>query len=196
MPLPAFDDRTVIQVALGDHHHAALTSEGQLYTWGEGSNGQLGLGDGAHNVETPRRVKFPGDTEDGQGDQSFVFGITAGGWHTGALVLGDAKLEKARERNKARTDEATRLDREEENVERGGIRGVPEGAGGGLGMSNHQLGAPFFRIGFAGRGGQIGNAGVGRGQAQFRGMRWTRRGGGGGGGNDGFHQPEGGNGDL
>ena len=180
VPLPALEDKTIIQIALGDHHHVALTSQGEVYTWGDGANGQLGLGDGAHNVETPRKVRFPGDNVK-DGSQSFVFGITAGGWHTGALVLGDTQSEKSREAKRIEDEENSRSTDEEENVERGGIRGVPEGGGG---IGNHQLGAPFFRVGFAGRGGAV----PPRGGSQFRGMRWTRRGDAGGAG--GFHQPQ------
>lgn len=138
-------------------------------------------------------MKFPGDDDDDE-NESFVFGITAGGWHTGALVLGDSLSEESRERRKAESEENARLTDEEENVERGGIRGVPEGTGSeagssgggggmGIGIGNHQLGAPFFRAGFAGRGGAIPPRGAG---GLFRGMRWTRRG---GDGSDGFNQP-------
>lgn len=184
----------------------ALTSQGEVWTWGDGANGQLGLGDGRHNVETPRKVKFTGDDDEDEGTKSFVFGITAGGWHTGALVLGDPESEKARERRNAENEENARLTDEEENVERGGIPSVPEGAGSeaasgngagggigiGIGIGNHQLGAPFFRIGFAGRGAAV----PPRGGNQLRGMRWTRRTGSGpdsGPGSDGFDQtrPEG-----
>lgn len=191
VPLPSLEDKTVIQIALGDHHHAALTSSGELWTWGEGSNGQLGLGDGSHNVEVPRRVTFPGDSTSPDNEskrKAFVFGITAGGWHTGALVLGDARREKAQQRERAQKEEAFKANEEEENVERGGIRALPEARnepGYGPGIGNHPLGAPFFRVGFAGRGSAAAQPGLGGQQATFRGMRWTRRG---GAGSDGFSQ--------
>ena len=35
---------TVAQVASGDRHSLALTKGGQLYTWGDHSFGQLGVG--------------------------------------------------------------------------------------------------------------------------------------------------------
>ncbi|GIL61242.1 hypothetical protein Vafri_15644 [Volvox africanus] len=35
----------VVQVAAGENHSAALTADGQLYTWGRGKYGQLGHGD-------------------------------------------------------------------------------------------------------------------------------------------------------
>ncbi|KAL6547123.1 hypothetical protein OROMI_022844 [Orobanche minor] len=35
----------VEEIACGSHHVAVLTSKSEVYTWGKGSNGQLGLGD-------------------------------------------------------------------------------------------------------------------------------------------------------
>ncbi|XP_001946936.3 serine/threonine-protein kinase Nek8 [Acyrthosiphon pisum] len=34
----------VVKISCGNYHLAALTNEGQLYTWGRGNHGQLGLG--------------------------------------------------------------------------------------------------------------------------------------------------------
>lgn len=194
IPLPALDGKSIIQVALGDHHHVALTSKGEVFTWGEGSNGQLGLGDGRHRVAEPRQVKFAGDDED---NETFIFGITAGGWHTGALALGSTKTDKSREKSRAAQEEVSSEKREDESEERGGMREMTEdqqrqGQGQGI-MGGTTLGAPFFRVGFAGRGGQVGGGG-GRGgapeQAQadegsqrtwFRGLRWNMGGGSGSG---------------
>ncbi|XP_055803444.1 PH, RCC1 and FYVE domains-containing protein 1-like [Solanum dulcamara] len=38
-------DKFVTQISSGSNHVAVLTSKGNVYTWGKGSNGQLGLGD-------------------------------------------------------------------------------------------------------------------------------------------------------
>ncbi|WVQ71765.1 hypothetical protein IAR50_001306 [Cryptococcus sp. DSM 104548] len=93
--LPTLQNKQIIQVASGDYHYAALTSKGEMYTWGKGNNGQLGLGElgGKGEEVEPTKVSFDQDTdsEDDEDDDegAFVFAITAAGWHTGALVLGD-----------------------------------------------------------------------------------------------------------
>jgi SCF-associated factor 1 len=170
-PLPVLENKTIIQIALGDHHHVALTSKGEVYTWGEGSNGQLGLGDGRATSPEPRQVKFQGDDDD---NQTFIFGITAGGWHTGALALGSRLSDKSREIAKEGVEQKQEEVREDENEARGGTRGVTIGdevrAENGTGVT---LGQPFFRVGFAGRGAVPGRGGQG-----LRGLRWNRRGGG------------------
>ncbi|XP_016505051.2 PH, RCC1 and FYVE domains-containing protein 1-like isoform X1 [Nicotiana tabacum] len=38
-------DEIVTEISSGSYHVAVLTSKGNVYTWGKGSNGQLGLGD-------------------------------------------------------------------------------------------------------------------------------------------------------
>lgn len=38
------DGKKVAQIAAGAEHSAILTDDGQLYTWGWGEHGQLGLG--------------------------------------------------------------------------------------------------------------------------------------------------------
>jgi SCF-associated factor 1 len=166
IPLPALADKTIIQVALGDHHHVALTSQGEVYTWGEGSNGQLGLGDGRHHVGEPRRVTFPGEEE---GEKAFIFGITAGGWHTGALALGGREKSLKGKEVSRELEEAA--EKRNEDGEKGG-----EEDGGSVEQRSGRMnfGTPYFRVGFAGRGA------IGRGGTGIRGLRWNR-----GHGNDG-----------
>ena len=92
----------------------ALTTDGRVYTWGYYSLGALGLGDpqklpvgapgeytreehkrAARNgiqyhipdVLVPTEVRF--DYGERREKDRFCFVITAGGWHTGALVLND-----------------------------------------------------------------------------------------------------------
>ena len=110
--MPALQDRGVINVMLGDYHNAALTSDGKLLTWGNYSDGALGLGDprqlevgtpGGYSSEArrqqaitqnwisePPRVLQPTEVSfdhTGQTGRKFVFAATAAGWHTGALVM-------------------------------------------------------------------------------------------------------------
>lgn len=104
-PLPTLQGKGVIQVAIGDYHSAALTDNGEMWTWGQGDAGQLGLGDvsmrfGGSGVEEPRKVEFPlgssrEDEPDEERKEAFVFAITAAGWHTGALVLGEPNRRNA-----------------------------------------------------------------------------------------------------
>ena len=47
--------KKVVQVACGSHHTMALTSDGDIYAWGQNSSGQVGCGSTA-NQPTPRRV--------------------------------------------------------------------------------------------------------------------------------------------
>ncbi|KAI9111424.1 hypothetical protein K1719_017114 [Acacia pycnantha] len=44
-------------IACGSYHVGVLTSKAEVYTWGKGSNGQLGHGDNGHR-DTPTLVKF------------------------------------------------------------------------------------------------------------------------------------------
>ena len=50
--------RTVAQVACGAKHSLALTQEGDVFAWGSGTEGQLGLGEGKTHelVFTPRYI--------------------------------------------------------------------------------------------------------------------------------------------
>lgn len=70
----------VVQIEAGDFHILALTSDGKVYTWGAGSDGQLGHGN-ANNQNTPRQIP----------DIPLIARISAGGGHT-ALITQDFKL--------------------------------------------------------------------------------------------------------
>ncbi|KAL0678158.1 hypothetical protein Bca4012_006139 [Brassica carinata] len=50
----------VKEIACGSHHVAVLTSFGNVYTWGKGANGQLGLGD-VRDRNSPVLVESLGD---------------------------------------------------------------------------------------------------------------------------------------
>jgi len=110
--IPTLQNRSIISIVMGDYHNAALTADGKLLTWGQYSNGALGLGDplelepgspGAFatanqrdlarqrgrgqppEVRIPTEVRF--DHTEKKSRNRFCFAATAAGWHTGALVI-------------------------------------------------------------------------------------------------------------
>lgn len=44
-PVPGLASKVVVNVACGSSYSAAVTDEGELYTWGSGENGRLGHGE-------------------------------------------------------------------------------------------------------------------------------------------------------
>lgn len=50
-------DEYVTEISAGSYHIAALTTTGNVFTWGKGANGQLGLGD-TRDRNTPTLVEF------------------------------------------------------------------------------------------------------------------------------------------
>jgi SCF-associated factor 1 len=112
--IPELQNRSVISIILGDYHYGALTSDGQLLTWGQYSHGALGLGQptelpvgapGGYRTEEqrnqsrlsewgprePPEVASPSLVHFNHGPnpsgRRFCFAATAAGWHTGALVI-------------------------------------------------------------------------------------------------------------
>ena len=53
----ALAHKTVEQIACGHSHSACITSNQQLYVWGVGLNGKLGLGMDSQNELTPTLVQ-------------------------------------------------------------------------------------------------------------------------------------------
>lgn len=51
-----FSDDEIVSVSCGGTHTAAITSTGKLYTWGDGSSGQLGLGHDVTEMQQPTYV--------------------------------------------------------------------------------------------------------------------------------------------
>lgn len=50
------ETKRVIDAACGFNHTAAVTEDGSVYTWGQGTNGALGHGD-FESAEVPRKVE-------------------------------------------------------------------------------------------------------------------------------------------
>lgn len=71
-------DDPVVQISCGTHNNAAVTQGGALYTWGQGVQGELGLGD-EEEVRTPRVVVRK------EGGAWFAAAVACGGQHTVGL---------------------------------------------------------------------------------------------------------------
>ena len=56
-PIEALKTRRIRDVACGSSHSAAVTSSGELYTWGLGEYGRLGHGDNTTQLR-PKQVSF------------------------------------------------------------------------------------------------------------------------------------------
>ncbi|XP_061778902.1 probable E3 ubiquitin-protein ligase HERC3 isoform X1 [Nerophis lumbriciformis] len=75
-------DHSIAQVMCGNQHCIALSRDGQLFTWGQNTNGQLGLGKGESSKLFPQPLKSLAGIPLAQ--------ITAGGDHSFALSLSGA----------------------------------------------------------------------------------------------------------
>nr|XP_029529416.1 probable E3 ubiquitin-protein ligase HERC3 isoform X1 [Oncorhynchus nerka] len=83
-PLGNLCNRQITQVACGDQHSILLTQDGQVFTWGQNTSGQLGLGWGE-----PRDMSMsPKPLKSLSGIP--LVQITAGGEHSFALSLSGA----------------------------------------------------------------------------------------------------------
>ncbi|XP_055779860.1 probable E3 ubiquitin-protein ligase HERC3 isoform X2 [Salvelinus fontinalis] len=97
-PLDNLCNRQVTQVACGDQHSISLTQDGQVFTWGQNTSGQLGLGWGEPSAMSPKPLKslsgIPLVQITAGGDHSFALSLSGAvfGWGkntTGQLGLGD-----------------------------------------------------------------------------------------------------------
>ncbi|XP_040893624.1 probable E3 ubiquitin-protein ligase HERC4 [Toxotes jaculatrix] len=97
-PLNTLSNIPVSQVACGSQHSMALTKEGQVYTWGQDSRGQLGLGKRRLGACSPQHLSslsaIPLVQIAAGGEQSFALSFSGGvfGWgrnDCGQLGLGD-----------------------------------------------------------------------------------------------------------
>ncbi|XP_066535877.1 E3 ISG15--protein ligase HERC5-like [Hoplias malabaricus] len=99
-PIKELSNRNVIQVVCGDQHCIALTHDGQLFTWGQNSSGQLGLGRNEPSSSSPRPLRslcgIPLAQISAGGDHSFALSVSGAvfGWgrnSAGQLGLGDTE---------------------------------------------------------------------------------------------------------
>ncbi|XP_036778015.2 probable E3 ubiquitin-protein ligase HERC3 isoform X2 [Manis pentadactyla] len=76
------NQQTILQVSCGNWHCLALAADGQFFTWGKNSHGQLGLGKEFPCQASPQRVRSLEGIPLAQ--------VTAGGAHSFALSLSGA----------------------------------------------------------------------------------------------------------
>lgn len=70
------NDITIVDISCGEEHAAFLTSEGHVYTWGYGHDGQLGHGTNTH-LDAPKKIdKFAPK----------AIKVVCGGGHTAILT--------------------------------------------------------------------------------------------------------------
>ena len=50
-------DKRIVQVACGEHHSLVVTDKGDVYAWGRGFEGQLGLSKSTQIAATPQYLK-------------------------------------------------------------------------------------------------------------------------------------------
>ncbi|KAJ8000715.1 hypothetical protein DPEC_G00183230 [Dallia pectoralis] len=91
-------DHRISQIMCGNQHCIALSKDGQLFTWGQNSSGQLGLGMGEPSTLSPQPLKslsgIPLAQITAGGDHSFALSLSGAvfGWgknNTGQLGLND-----------------------------------------------------------------------------------------------------------
>lgn len=58
VPVSGLDGVRMAHVACGKHHSAAVAVDGDVYAWGLGSSGQLGLGSSRTKAHTPAKVSL------------------------------------------------------------------------------------------------------------------------------------------
>ena len=102
--IPELQNRSVISVVAGEDHFGALTSSGELLTWGEYSEGALGLEDHSiteslggfmenkraytpPEVTVPTGVRFDHHERPEGGVKQYCFAVAAYAKHTAALVV-------------------------------------------------------------------------------------------------------------
>ena len=77
-----FENKRIIQVACGNSHTLALTSEGQVYSWGNNSDGQLGTGIVEGHEVKPAKISGKNEFD------SRISYIACGEWTSFALDEG------------------------------------------------------------------------------------------------------------
>ncbi|KAM9385950.1 putative E3 ubiquitin-protein ligase HERC3 isoform 4-T4 [Pholidichthys leucotaenia] len=98
-----FSDKPVSQVSCGNQHSVVLTEDGEVFTWGQDSRGQLGLGTVGNGNSSPQHVRplsnIPVVQIAAGGQQSFALSDSGGVFSWGRNNLGQLGLGDAEDRN-------------------------------------------------------------------------------------------------
>jgi alpha-tubulin suppressor-like RCC1 family protein len=91
----SFTRLKIIQIACGESHTIALGVDGELFAWGAGDGGRLGLGDVRSRVSPERLTFFRGRSSDADDGSRGTVGSISCGYHhslavTGYLPLGSS----------------------------------------------------------------------------------------------------------
>ncbi|XP_044159286.1 probable E3 ubiquitin-protein ligase HERC6 isoform X3 [Bufo gargarizans] len=73
----SLEAQTIVDVSCGSNHSVAICSDRNIFTWGGGSQGQLGLGQFPQNSRIPRKITVLSDIR--------IIQISCGHFHTVAL---------------------------------------------------------------------------------------------------------------
>ncbi|MCH9662298.1 MAG: hypothetical protein K0U66_01390 [Gammaproteobacteria bacterium] len=78
-PINIGADTDWIQVSAGGAHTCAIKNDGELYCWGAGANGRLGLGDDLSDLGTPTRVGSESDWSQVSARNEHTCAVNSGG---------------------------------------------------------------------------------------------------------------------
>ena len=76
--------RTALTITAGQHHSCAILDDGSVKCWGSDWHGQLGDGGASHSMTTTTTA--PSTTPVDLGSGRTAVAISAGGWHTCAIL--------------------------------------------------------------------------------------------------------------
>lgn len=80
-----FHKKLISSIASGSYHSMAITDDGQLYTWGEGKMGQLGVGK-CREKRLPEKVTFDFEEEESGEEMQRLKACSAGFGHSAAIT--------------------------------------------------------------------------------------------------------------
>jgi E3 ubiquitin-protein ligase HERC4 len=80
----------IIQIACGESHSMALGTDGEVFAWGAGDSGRLGVGDVRSRVDPERISFFRGRASDADDGSPGTVGSISCGYHHSMAVTGQS----------------------------------------------------------------------------------------------------------